>query len=96
MASASMVVAGMPGSWAAVSGGVVFAFEVFGDFAAEEALGDGVIGVAFEAGGVASWVNLDEERAGVWTVQGADRMAPGGRHEVRVAGMWKIFAICRV
>ena len=84
------------GEWVEEAIGVVFTVEVFGDFAAEEALGDGVIGVAFEAGGVAGWVNLDEERAGVWTVQGADRMAPGGRHEVRVAGMWKIFAICRV
>jgi len=40
---------------------VVFAVEVFGDFAAEETLSDGVIGVAFEAGGVSGFVDLDED-----------------------------------
>jgi len=56
------------GEWVEEAVGVVFAVEVFGDFTAEEALRDGVVGVAFEAGSVASWVNLNEECAGVRTV----------------------------
>ena len=70
------------------AGGVVFAFEVFGDFAAEEALGDGVVWVAFEFGGVAGLgIDLDEERAGIGTIERADGMEPGGGHGVRVAKM---------
>ena len=52
--------------------GGVDAVEIFGDFAAEEALGDGLGGIAFDFDGAALLVDRDQDCAGVGAVVGAD------------------------
>lgn len=50
---------------------MVVAFEVAGDFSAKEAAGNGVIRIALDAGG-APVFDLDEEGAGIGTIERAD------------------------
>ena len=52
----------------------VFAVEIFGYFAAEEAAGDGVRRIAAEFGAVALVIDVDEQGAGVRAIEGADGM----------------------
>ena len=63
--------------------GRVDAIEVFGDLAAKEAAGDGVIRVAAKLGGAAGFVDGDEDPAGVGAVMRADSMNGAG-HGYRV------------
>jgi hypothetical protein len=58
--------------------GGVFVIEVAGDFAAEEAAGDGMVGVAAETAAVILLVDIDEERAGVGAIEGADGVDGAG------------------
>ena len=60
--------------------GGVDAVEILGDFAAEEALGDGLGGIAFDFDGAALLVDRDQDGAGVRAVVGADGVddAEGG------------------
>ena len=58
--------------------GGVFVIEVAGYFAAEEAAGDGVVGVAAETAAVILLVDIDEERAGVGAIEGADGVDGAG------------------
>ena len=67
--------------------GRVDAVEIFGDFAAEEPAGDGVIRVAAKLGGAAGFVNGDEDPAGVGAVMRADSMdGPGHSDRVQRSG----------
>jgi hypothetical protein len=47
-------------------------FEIAGYFGAEKASGDGVVGIAAEAVAVILIVDVDEQRTGVGTIEGAD------------------------
>jgi len=70
--------------------GGVNAVEILGDFAAEEALRDGLGGIAFDFDGAALLVDSDQDCAGVGAVEGADGVDDaewrcGRGHEVIVS-----------
>ena len=71
--------------------GRVFVFEIAGYFGAEEASGDGVIGIAAEAVAAILVVDIDEQRTGVGTIEGADGVDCAGHvHSIISDGALKI------
>ena len=61
-----------------VETGVDASAEIAGDFAAKKTARDRVFGVAAQTAAVALLVDVDEERAGVWTIECADGMDGAG------------------
>ncbi len=59
---------------------MILAFEVLGYFAAQEAAGDGMAGVAAEPGTRAVFVDVDEQGAGVRAIQSADGLTDLSSH----------------
>ncbi len=65
--------------------GMVVAIEILCYFAAEEALGDGVGGVALEASGATGGgIDLNEHGASIGAIESADGGVPVSSHRVRV------------
>ena len=53
-------------------------FEIAGYFSAEEASGDGMVGIAAETAAVILLVDIDEQRTGVGAIEGTDGMDGAG------------------
>ncbi len=51
---------------------MIFALEIFGDFAAKKTARNGMIGVAGDLGGVAGRIYIKDHRAGVGAIEGTN------------------------
>jgi hypothetical protein len=65
--------------------GIVFAFKIFGHFAAQKSARDRVMRVTGYFCGVASGIDVDHKRAGVGTIESADGMFLHGHCSTIVA-----------
>jgi hypothetical protein len=59
---------------------MVFAFEITGHLAAQEAARDGVLRVAAKLRPVPVFIHVNEERTGVRAIEGADRVDGAGHN----------------
>ena len=64
--------------------GRVFALQIAGDFAAQKSARDGMLGIAAQAGAFAV-LDVDQQGAGVGTIERADGMADVGRQAKIIA-----------
>ncbi len=53
---------------------MIFAFQILRHFAAKEATREGMLRIAGDFGGMAGRVDVQNESAGIWTIEGADGM----------------------
>jgi hypothetical protein len=72
--------------------GRVFVFEIAGYFGAEKAARDGMSGIASETAAVILLVDIDEQRAGVGAIEGADGMDCAGHVYMIIAFSFQLSA----